>query len=378
MADYVKVDGVAAADIVKVDGVAVADIVKVDGATKPASGATRWVVVMDDAFVGYAENSDRTSWTMYDHLTGTGTQGSSDIAFGKDGSGNGIYVASRMTTTKEILISGTDVTTVADWTVLNLSGSSNEIYTILWGADTGASADGTWVAAGQQNAEVINRSVDGAQNWVTTDLSGLTGHVDNVGIQGMASNGAGTWAFGQNDRFYISTDDAASFAVSTPWAGDNPPGQFRGIAYTNNSWVIVYTRGSVVRYRSCAASDITDWGAEETASNMKVPSNTGLDRVFITAANGRVCIVSRADKDPNYFDVNGKTISNAGTVSVTGMSAEDISTDGSTWLIPSRGGDIWESTNNGEAWSEIATNIGTGTSAGDDAQGICCDVVLPL
>ena len=125
MADYVKVDGVAAADIVKVDGVAVADIVKVDGATKPASGATRWVVVMDDAFVGYAENSDRTSWTMYDHLTGTGTQGSSDIAFGKDGSGNGIYVASRMTTTKEILISGTDVTTVADWTVLNLSGSSN-------------------------------------------------------------------------------------------------------------------------------------------------------------------------------------------------------------------------------------------------------------
>jgi hypothetical protein len=371
-------DGVSAADIEAVNGVGKADIQAINGLTVPAAGATRWVVAMDDAYIAHATNSDRTSWTLYDHVVDTGTPRALDIAFGKDGSGNGIYICSRSSSSKEILISGTDVTTVADWTVENFA-SSNKIYSVAWGADTGASVDGTWIAAGNQSAELINRSVDGGQNWVTTDLSGLTGHVSNQGIQGVASNGAGTWAFGQGDRFYISTDDAQSFAVSTPWAGNDPPVYIRGIAYTNSSWVIVYTRESEVRYRSCAASDIADWGDEETPDeDMRVPSGTAEDRVCIAAANGRVCLVSTADRYVAYFDVNGKTISNAGSIDINGMEAEDIATDGPTWLIASRGGDIWESTNNGEAWSEIATDIGTGTSEGDAAQGITCDVVLPL
>ena len=43
VADYTKVDAIAAADIVKINGVAKGSIVKCGGATTPASGATRWV-----------------------------------------------------------------------------------------------------------------------------------------------------------------------------------------------------------------------------------------------------------------------------------------------------------------------------------------------
>lgn len=60
MADYVKVDGVAAADIVKIDGVAIADVVNRNGATKPSAAAYDWSesLWMDDNL-----DSDLGSWS---------------------------------------------------------------------------------------------------------------------------------------------------------------------------------------------------------------------------------------------------------------------------------------------------------------------------
>ncbi len=65
MADYTKVNGVAAADIVKVNSVAVADIVKLNGGTKPASGATIWAMSSDDMYISWvnaADVADVTAW----------------------------------------------------------------------------------------------------------------------------------------------------------------------------------------------------------------------------------------------------------------------------------------------------------------------------
>ena len=129
MADYTKYNGVAAADIVKVDGVAVADIVKIDGATKPSTGtttATRWVVAVENGFIAHASNSDRTSWTGYDGTDGTnpGPDNHADgIGFGKDNSGNGIYVATRNAAARELTVSGTDVTNTSTWTNVDIEGS---------------------------------------------------------------------------------------------------------------------------------------------------------------------------------------------------------------------------------------------------------------
>ena len=136
MADYTKINGVAAANIVKVDGVAYASIAKCDGATSPSLGATRWVVGADDGLIAHASNSDRTSWTTYNSITGSVTTDNKfDIAFGKDNSGNGIYICTRNGAQRELQISTTDVTSTDDWTDISFDGGSNrQIMQVMWGA----------------------------------------------------------------------------------------------------------------------------------------------------------------------------------------------------------------------------------------------------
>ena len=56
--------------------------------------------------------------------------------------------------------------------------------------------------------------------------------------------------------------------------------------------------------------------------------------------------------------------------------AEDVANDANgTWIIAARSGDIWRSTNNGEAWSKLADDIG---GLGDDVQAICSDVLTVI
>ena len=88
MPDYASINGVAAADIASINGVAKASVATVSGAATPASssGASRWVGVTDGGYVIHAANSDRTSWTVYDGVSGA-TPKAYDIGFGKNNSG---------------------------------------------------------------------------------------------------------------------------------------------------------------------------------------------------------------------------------------------------------------------------------------------------
>ena len=131
MADYVKFDGVAAADIVKINGVSKSGIAKACGASTPASGASRWVCVSAGGYVVHAANSDLTSWSSYDGATASGS--SIALAFGKNSAGAGIYVAGTNSHARELLVSGTDVTTDAVWTDVNISPNDDQ-YAVSWGA----------------------------------------------------------------------------------------------------------------------------------------------------------------------------------------------------------------------------------------------------
>lgn len=390
MADYTKVNGVAAANIVKVDGVAYASIAKCDGATSPSLGATRWVVATENGFIAYADNSDRTSWTGYDGVSGD--TDNDDIGFGKNNSGAGVYIATRQGSSRELTISSTNVTTDAEWTDINLASSENEkIMQILWGARSDGTAAGTWMAVGDTNGpgseSNVYRSIDGGANWSAINLASLTNHATDDFINGIASDGQGNWMFAMDNRIYYSNNDGASFAVSEPFSSGGTPGRPQAIVYTNNSWVLCYSRSSTIRWRSCAASDITDWGTEVTTTSPGVNHLTVEgDTVKMAAANGRVCAIAENDDDLNYFDVNGKVISNLTHVNFATLSpntmgsdkAQDIATDGNTWLIACTDGDIWESTNNGEAWARIVDGFQANGSQTLDLESITCDVVLPL
>jgi len=417
MGDISQINDVAAANISEVNDVAKANISEINDQGVPASGATRWVVGIHEGHVAYAANSDLTSWTSYSSTGNSNT--AYDIGFGKDNSGNGIYIVTRNHDHRELEVSGTDVTSTNHWTEVDLSpdltsdGHTRQQYVIMWGARADGTAAGTWMSAGKQKGQRIHRSTDGGANWTNIDLSGISNHDANRGIQSMASDGQGNWAFAQENRWYYSTDDGASFSATTPVTESGKiPGQSRGVVYTNNSWVWIYSRSSQIYVRSCAASDITDWG-DETRPQLTYnklttdgsgtitdtlhplnPSNTDEQRASVCAANGRVCLATTNDQEIFYFDVDGKTISNlngkkfgphssqnyAGVTNFdTSDTMQDIATDGTTWIVVCKDGDAFKSTDNAVSWSSIVTGFDGGdVNAGDDWKAITCDVVLPL
>jgi hypothetical protein len=395
MSEYVKINAVDSADIVKVNGVEKADIVNIDGCTTPSAGATRWVAATQNGYLAYAANSDLTSWTAYDAYDESGSDGaaqnsgdSESVAYGKNNSGAAIYIATRATQSsgtqiRELTISGTDVTANSEWTNIDLDGSSSKaaIMQVLWGARSNGATAGTWIAVGKQGSGNIYRSTDGGANWSAVDISGLSGHLSGHANQpylnGVASNGSGAWMTGQANRIYYSTDDGASWAVSTPFSS-NAPGRFQGIVYTNNSWVICYSRQSGIRYRSCAASDITDWGDEVDGVNVAHTTTQGRG-AKMAAANGNVCVAMESDLDVNRFSVNGKVIGTVSNKALTGTgSIRSIATDGTKWVVACNDGDLHESTDNGANFTQRLDGFQADGNNALDFEGITTDVYLPL
>lgn len=368
MAEYAKFDGVAAADIVKIDGVTRSDISKVCGTTTPAQGATVWVCGMSAGKIAHASPSDLTDWTDYDNTPTTATMGAWDIAAGKDASGNTIFVMSRDSVTQELQRSGTDVTVAGDWTAIDL-GSEGDLdqYRIIWCDD--GSTSGVWLCVGRQTADKVYRSTDGAVTWSGVDISGLTGHISGSGngIQALTC-GNGITMMAQGANIYYSTNYGSSWTSIQPFTGNNPPGTARCLTYTNNSFALIYGRSGIIRARSCADTDVTDWSNEVTVDDGPIRNPTGTlgDKISVASAGGRVVHVTDNDNDIGYFDVDGKTISNVNDVNLThvgmqsGRRPEDIETDGNgIWLLACRSGDIWRSNNNGQSgsWTRVVANL---------------------
>ena len=380
MPDWTKFSGVNAGDIVSIDGKNKDDIASICGQTTPASGASRWVIAMSAGKVAHAAASNLTSWTNYDNTSGTGTPGAFDIAAGKDANGNIIYVVSRDSTTQELQRSGTDVTSTADWTAIDLGTGDLDQYRIIW-CDDGTTS-GVWLCVGRQTSDKVYRSTDGAVTWTGVDISGLSGHVSGTsnGIQAMTF-GNGIVMMAQTDRIYYSTTYGASWVSIEPFQGNNPPGVGRSLTYTNNSFALVYGRSGIIRARSCADSDVTDWGDEVTVDDgpIRNPSGTLADKIAIASAGGRVVHVTDNDAELGYFDVDGKTLSNVTTVDPnipSGRRPEDIETDGNgTWIIACRSGDVWRSTNNAASWTRIVTNL---DGSNTNLVGVCCDSLGPF
>lgn len=404
MADYEAINGVANANVEAINGVGKANCEAVQGLTVPstATGATRWVLATGGGYIATAANSDRTSWSTYD-----GTANSSPkafaMAFGKNANGQGIYVCTRDAASREIQISGTDVTTNATWTDVNISPNDDQ-YQVAWGAKSGSAA-GVWMSVGDDG--LVMRSTDGGANWSAVDMSST--NLGSKVITNIATNGAGKWMFfagsTSNAYMYVSTDDGATFSESLPFDDNNEPQSYEGLVYTNSTWIVAYSRGSAVKFRSCADSDTSDWGSEFAVDSTNFPdrnigsngaaasvtfANPSQQSQFIrmAAANGKVCAVSTADEVILTFDANGKVLNGgqfvdgnaSGETKLSidgGDTCMDVCTDGSTWLVSCKGGDVHESTNNADSWTRVLNDL-TIDSSQRDLNAITCDVVLPL
>ena len=345
------------------------------------STATRWVAGTAEQFAGYASNDDLTSWTFYDRIGDGGVPDSFDVAYGKNASGDGIYVMSNDSSTKEISVSSTDVTDGNAWTHIDLDSGADDKFVVVWSARSNGATAGVWCTVGKQDTnKSYYRSTDGAANWSEISLSGITGH-GGARITALAADGSGNWMMGQNDRIYYSTDDAASFSLVHTFTGENIS-KISGMAYTGDTWVISYERSNDsgrTYLRSCAASDVTDWGSEFGGGDLQSYSDGNLQRTTIVAYQGRILVLPHNRFKVAYADVSGKTNSNFNVVNLSTLAGtdklRDAATDGTKWLIVGQDGLLLESTDSAENWSVRATSIRNST---DDIQCIVGNVHLPL
>ena len=339
--------------------------------------ATYWVVGFEPGpgDVGYAANSDRTSWTTYNRVSGNGNTW--DGAYGKDASGNGIYVFSNGSSSGELTVSSDDITDGSLWTKVNIPGnlSNNRFQAVAWGNDSSDSTSGVWLAGSKQGN--LFRSTNGAVSFTEISLPSQ----DSNSIFSIAGNGSGKFVTGQDDRMLISTDDGASFSSSQPFTFET----LAGVAYTDSTWIVAYTRTgeSNLFARSAADSDLTTWSSEVDLGIAKPAAADGDNdpgpRANIAAANGRAVITSNKIAAIARLDVDGTTTSNLANPNYTGALIRDITTDATTWMIVTNGGDVYESTDNGVSFTQTVDDMLDGTAnAGADLQAVAASRFLPL
>ena len=372
-----KVNNVAGSAVAKVNGVTVSSIAKVnDVEAAAAATATRWVMVHDDRRVSYISNTDMLAGNNWTDIADAFAGGSAplpsagndhiNIAYGKDGSGSPMWVASYATDSKEIAY--TSDPTATPWTGQNNLADGSSIpgrrFALLWG-------NNVWVGVGKMGAKKIIKSANGS-TWDGVDLSGVTG-ITTANIYAVTSNGTGTWWIAQENRIYQSTDNAASWSLLHTLlnSSDADPGDIRALAYTNNTLVAGVDASTATIY-SASTSDLTDWSNEtELTSSAYAFDN----QPHIAAAGGRCVVVGQLLKWT--FDVSGKTITmdeNGVDFSSTSHgNLTGVATDGSTWVACTFSGDTFFSTNGGDTWSDGEQNVNS-----KDALEVAPDVYLPL
>ena len=352
-------------------------------ASSSPTPADNWLVSFEQGTgrIGYAANSDRTSWTTYKRQSGNATAFCG--AYGKDGSGNGLFLIGQSSTSADLVFrTEADIGTDSVWTSKNLSISSGgRLRAACWGNDSTDSTSGVWFICSSSGNVFI--STNGGANW-TKKVSGDLGNgANNDTIFTIAGNGSGHFAYGQEDRFHISTNDGSTFSSSTPLGAGVD--KIVGIAYTNNTWVVTYSKDGEdnLFLKSAASSDITTWSSEVDLGIAKPVANDNGDfntggNSKIAAYDGRCVIMSNRVSAIARIDVNGTSTSGLANPTITNSGAKALSTDGNTWMLGADGGDIFESTDSGETWSETVTNISPGGTSGEDITVVVAGVYQPL
>ena len=381
MADIEKLNDVEDGDIEKVNGVAKTSIEAINGAEIPASGAALWCIAGQDGGVATAAASNLNSWTGYVSAD-MSTQDYICIAFGRNDSGNPLWVVGSQNATKEIRYSTDPTAGVDAWTDVNIDHQMRGLaYAGLDGSDQ------VWVGVGASGK--MWRSTDGAANWTEVDISGLANKT-SLQIDEIVTDGSGNMIFGQDTRIYHSTDHGESWAQAIDLA-DSPhsvdsAANIHSCAYTNGKWM-VFLRKSGLTNVFYASSPTGTWalctvdGSAASGTNL---CNAGARRM--AAANGTAIIVvgdnvARSTNSGVDWTYTENALPNG--------SARDVYGDGNgNWVAVHDSGRVSISTDNGANWAEQSgvqdggsnTNLRfpTGGSNIEDLDAVCCDVILPI
>lgn len=367
MADWTAFSGVSADNVQYIDGKAKADIANICGATTPAAGgATIWVGVMEDANICYASNSNLTSWTVYDNLSGTSEPTEISLAYGKDGSNNPRWVATTDSANAEILYSD-DASAGQLWTTVNFASGNLAPKAIAWGNDV-------WMCVGTMNrtnnVNKVGRSTDGA-TWSFIDLQSIdSSSLTSTTVTGICTDGAGTWWFGQDNRLYSSRDNGSTWERVSYEPSWQVGAAIADVAVTNNT-LVVLTNNNVfsgpLSNHSGGGKEVTTWSAGTALGSSSPVRLATYQGRCMTVWNLRVY----------RWNVDGTSITGMDNVLFSGNDTfKGIGTDGTTWMICADDGDIKYSQDDGDTWTTAAE--GLGRVGEDNIKDIKPDVYLPL
>ena len=355
MADIETIDGVAAADVEAVNGVAKADIQAINGCGVPAAGASLWTIAAEDGGIATAAGSDLNAWTGYVSADMAGSQDYMFIAYGKDGSGNPLWVCTSKSSNREIRYTSDPTAGVDAWSDVN-TASNNNLLGAAWGNDV-------WVAVGA--AGEVWRSTDGA-SWTLLDLSGVTGWVNDVKADGIVTDGAGKWMFVQGMNVFLSTNDASGWArvVDLSDSGHINDTGYTGSAmgYTASRWCVYLYKTGNTRVYHAAAADTSTWTASTYAGGYAVSArNIVHETARRMAAGGGTLIIGQSNDTSRSTDGGQDWTKRANDL--PRADCRDLATDGlGNWVAVHDSGFVSISTNNGDSWAEqTGNNASTGT-----------------
>ena len=368
MADYAKINNVAAADIAKVNNVAKADIANMHGIETPSAvAATQWVVGFNDAGIGYAAASDLTSWSTF-YAIGSSSVDFVNVGYGTNGSGveRWMFVWAR---------GGGEIVTINDITTESTGGVNPDIK--LYAT---AYCNDTWIIGGELDAgaQKIYTSLDGT-SLTTVDLSGLANIADTPeDIYNFAHDGVSKVVFTSDEQVFYSTDKGASWAAGlTDIENSNSVGKSVLYIKDQDCFVLVYKQSADMKFRVASADDLTTWTSGVSADDANGASISSSAKKAMASA-GSTFVICYAQSFQR-FTVSGTTITNGllqtGQLPYDGVN--DIATDGTTWIACHSDGELSVSTDDGATFSSLHTSLQAG-SGDDEIETIACNVILPV
>jgi hypothetical protein len=331
------------------------EVVTTDDLDTWRSAATLWVATTNQGHV--AHSTDGTNWSVY---SGANTGNGTDISFGKDASGDDLWIVANDSWSEELSLSSDPTQGSGSWTLKDIPGGNYATECVAYGAN------GTWLASanGQDNASIskVFRSTDGGASWaaITNNTAIGTGH------KFLTTDGNGNWLLAQpanaGGNRGMSTDDGLTWTVPAI----SPYGGTYDIEYANGMWM--WVRAGYVFTASDADFQASNWTQNGAFNKL----SRGLCHV-----SGQTWVCGGTEQREVWRTTdNGTTWTQVSSIPwvSSGHLITSMATDGTDIiLLAHRPNKIYRSSDMGGTWTEVF-DIGVGTRAWD----IAYNKVLPF
>ena len=362
-----KVSGITKDDTDKIGGINEYEVFKVSGVQFAA--AEQWIIGGQYRLFTPETPSDPTStWSQLVQLFSMsgGLVKIFDIAYGKDGSGNKLWVIGTGADTSELAYCEDNAVALSRpfTSASNCWSNVGDIATDLYAVNGGPAiswGNDAWVAGGNDNNTVspnrrtLKRSTTGTSSWA--ELSSVPQHRSHP-TRGVCYHEGNNWFAVHDSDVWKSTDNGATWTRALQDAG-GVLGWFNCLAYDGDGmWVAAGNAGRM-------AYSADNWATATEVDESDRPFNNAVYGIAYCYGIGKWVTCASGGKIGYTGDPTGEWTS---ATTPTGVSLNGIATDGTTIVAVGDGGTIITSTD-GSSWTD------QGSAGLGDLYSVACDII---